>query len=144
METKHSKFIQHPLKYILIPLIVIMSIISYYRFMVRQDYLVRYEGTCDATIQKCFIGCEDDACTKESNYSKVVKYAPDIYKECGEDITDCEAANTCLPNDRNCSVTYCDPKIDDECTTPVVETNISNNDSNLPESGLLQNNETQI
>jgi hypothetical protein len=112
--------------------------------MVRQDYLVRYEGTCDATIQKCFIGCEDDACTKESNYSKVVKYAPDIYKECGEDITDCEAANTCLPNDRNCSVTYCDPKIDDECTTPVVETNISNNDSNLPESGLLQNNETQI
>ncbi|PIZ86732.1 hypothetical protein COX93_03360, partial [Candidatus Nomurabacteria bacterium CG_4_10_14_0_2_um_filter_30_12] len=74
--------------------------------------MVSYEGVCDPTIEKCFIGCEDDECTKEYYYSEVQKYAPDLYAECGNDITDCESANICLPEDKECSVSYCDETID--------------------------------
>lgn len=136
---------EHPLKYILIPLIFIVSIISFYRFIIHQDYLVRYEGVCDPTINKCFLGCEDDACTKEYNYSKVVKYAPDIYAECGDNITDCEVASRCLPSDRMCSITYCDTNVDGEiCTTPQNVLNKQNDNPNSTDGELLKNNNNQI
>lgn len=140
-----TKYKEHPLKYILIPLIFIISIVSFYRFVIRQDYLVRYEGVCDPTTDKCFLGCEDDACTQEYNYSKVVKYAPDIYSECGDNITDCEAASICLPSDRMCSITYCDTSVDgDICTIPQNAPNIQNDNPNSTEGEFLQDNNNQI
>jgi hypothetical protein len=84
--------------------------------------MVGYEGVCDPVLNigKCFEGCSDDACTEKYYYSKMVKYAPDLYKECGEDITDCEFANACLSDDRDCSVTYCNPEVEsDTCAAEV-------------------------
>jgi len=91
---------------------------SYVRFIMLQDYLVAYEGACDPALNSCFIGCSDDTCSEEYYYSEVQKYAPRIFEQCGADITDCNEANICLSqNDENCSVTYCDPNIEgDECT----------------------------
>lgn len=108
--------------YTLSALIFIVGVFSYYRFMIKQDYMVGYEGVCDPAINanKCFIGCDDDACTEEYYYSKMIKYAPDLYRECGEDITDCELANLCLPDDRECSVTYCNLEVkDNTCATEI-------------------------
>lgn len=118
--------------YILVSLIVVIGGISYYRFIVKHNYLVRYEGVCDPVTEKCFVSCEDDACTKEDYYSEVVKYAPDLYRECGKDITDCEAASMCLPDDRECSITYCNPVLDgDSCaTTPTNEPSVQSNITN--------------
>ncbi len=111
----------HVLSFVIIPLVIIVCFISYYRFMVRNDYVVGYEGKCNPAIEKCFVGCEDDACTKNNYYSKVQKYAPDLYKECGKDITDCENASKCLPGDRNCSIIHCDPTVEgDTCATSTV------------------------
>jgi len=47
------------------------------------------------------------------------KYAPDLFAQCGDDITECEVANVCLPQeDTQCSVTYCDLELDaGECET---------------------------
>jgi len=109
--------------------IIIVSIISYNRFIINNDYFVGYEGVCDPNIEKCFIGCEDDECTEEYYYSQIVKYAPDLYSECGEDITDCKEANVCLPSDRNCSITYCDIETDgDSCSTYIEKSNVETED----------------
>ena len=132
-----QKMRNHFFFYILVALVFMAGAFSYYRFMIRQDYMVGYEGVCDPAENKCFVGCDDDACTGEYYYSKMVKYAPDLYKKCGEDITDCESANLCLPDDRDCSVTYCNPEAEgDNCAT---EESIQNDNDIEEESS--QNNE---
>ena len=105
--------------YTLALLFILMVSASYFRFVVMKDYVVAYEGMCDPAENDCFVGCEDAECTEEYYYTKVQKYAPDIFAQCGDDITECEAANVCLPEeDTQCSVTYCDPELDgDECET---------------------------
>lgn len=118
--------------------IIIVGVFSYYRFMIKHDYVVGYQGVCDPATGKCFMNCEDDACTKVDYYSEMQKYEPDLYNECGKDITNCDAASVCLPSDRKCSITYCDKSTSDDdnvCQTPVgpqsdIQTNPINNPSN--------------
>lgn len=134
-----QKIRNHFFFYTLVTLIFIVGVFSYCRFMIRQNYMVGYEGVCDPAVNKCFAGCYDDACTEKYYYAKMVKYAPDLYEECGEDITDCESANVCLPDNRDCSVTYCNPEVEgDTCAT---ETNIQNDNDVEEESS--QNNENK-
>ena len=138
METKNTHFRDHILSYVLIPIIILIGVFSYYRFMVEHDYIVGYQGTCDPATGKCFMSCNDDACTQPSYYSEMQKYEPDLYKECGQDITNCDAADACLPTDRNCSIIYCDDRTSDNdntCQTPLdtqsnTQTNPINNPSN--------------
>lgn len=119
MEPIHTHFRKHFFSYILIIAILANVGFSYYRFIIKHDYLVGYEGTCDPKIEKCFTGCTDDACTENYYYSQMRKYEPDLFAECGADITDCETASICLPSDRRCSITYCNTEIDgsDACYT---------------------------
>jgi len=126
METKHTHFHDHILSYVLIFLIVTVGVFSYYRFMVKHDYVVGYQGVCDPATGKCFMSCEDDACTKIDYYSNMLKYEPDLHKECGNDISNCDAASVCLPGDRKCSISYCNREIDgDICQNDNVgDTNI--------------------
>ena len=133
IETIAKHLRNHFFFYILAPLMIIVSAFSYFRFIINNDYLIGYEGTCNPATEKCFTGCTDDACTESYYYSQMIKYAPDLYKECGKDITDCEAANTCLPEDRNCSITYCDPEVDgDICSTRTEETTTQDNSQTNP------------
>lgn len=139
MKTEQSHFRKHFFLYILALSIIVIGVFSYFRFIVNNDYIVEYEGACDPTMEKCFVGCEDDSCTKEYYYSSVQKYVPDLYRECGKDITDCEAASICLPEDLKCSVTYCDSEADgnDACYTEQ-----SNAQSADPTDKSLQDNNT--
>jgi hypothetical protein len=92
--------------------------------MVKHDYVVGYQGSCDPATGKCFKSCDDDACTKPNYYAEMQKYEPDLYKECGKDITDCAVASMCLPSDHRCSITYCDKNTSDNdnvCQTPIME-----------------------
>jgi len=133
MENKHTHFRNHFFLYIIVLLIFVIGVFSYCRFIIKHDYVVGYEGVCDLAINtnKCFAGCNDDACTEKYYYSKMIKYASDLYKECGEDITDCEAANSCLQGDRDCSVVYCNSEVDgDACAT---ETDIQNSKDDIEE-----------
>ncbi len=114
------KFYNHIFLYVLGLLTIIFVGTLYYRLIIKHDYIVGYEGECDPAIESCFVGCEDDECTEEYSYSMVQKYAPDLFEECGPDITDCAEASVCLPTDQECSVVYCDPEIDgDACSVPV-------------------------
>ncbi|MDD3531375.1 MAG: hypothetical protein PHV99_02175 [Candidatus Pacebacteria bacterium] len=86
---------------------------AYFRFMIVRDYMVAYEGECDPAAQSCFVGCDDSACTSEYYYAKVQKYAVHLQAECGPDITNCDAASVCLPEDEGkCLITYCDSELD--------------------------------
>ncbi|KKR41869.1 hypothetical protein A2356_03740 [Candidatus Nomurabacteria bacterium RIFOXYB1_FULL_39_16] len=127
--------------YILILLTIAVGITSYSRLFINQDYLVEYEGECDPIIEECFVGCEDDECTEEYYYTQIIKYAPDLYKQCGKDITDCESANICLPDDKICSITYCDIETDkDICELITKEQDIEDNNEEYTEEPLLENN----
>ncbi len=110
-------FSRNFLSYILIPLFILLVASSYLRFVVLNDYVVGYESDCDPITNVCFVGCENEECTKEYYYKKMHKYAPNLYNQCGEDITECEKADVCLQKDDvGCSVMYCDPKVDgNEC-----------------------------
>jgi hypothetical protein len=138
MKISNIHFRDNILPYILVPLIIIINIVSYYRFMVKHDYVVGYQGSCDPVTGKCFKSCDDDACIKVDYYSEMQKYEPDLYRECGKDITDCEAANTCLPGDHKCSITYCNKETSDHdnaCQDPLgsqsdTQINSINNTSN--------------
>ena len=104
--------------YTLLPLFVLFVMTSFYRFMALQDYMVAYEAACDPYDSECFAGCEDDECTAKYYYAQVTKYAPYVMAECGINITDCEAAASCTPEDKGkCSILYCVANDETECET---------------------------
>ena len=147
MNIKYKEFLSNNFfLLILSSAIIIVVSFSYDRFIVRHDYIVGYEGACDPVTEKCFIGV-DDTNGSEYYYTKIQKYEPDLYAECGADITDCNEANVCLVNDRKCLITYCDEntKTEDEKCTPTVEKlNNQENVSNLfVEDKILQDNTSE-
>ena len=95
---------------ICLALFVLSAGVSYHRFMIAGDYTVEYEGECDPATETCFIGCEDEECSEVYYYTIVEKHASDVHGQCGPDITECEEASMCLPNDTACSITYCSPE----------------------------------
>lgn len=141
MGIKYQKFLSNNFfLLVLLFAVIVVVFLSYNRFIVRHDYIVGYEGVCDPITEKCFVGV-DDTSGKEYYYSKVRKYAPDLYKECGSDITDCEAASICLPNDRRCSVTYCNSEIESNvCSALSTESNVQNNNQDSTLDETLQDN----
>lgn len=98
------------LLYTLVPLFVFFITVSYYRFFVIHDYVISYESECDPNKYDCFKKCADDACTSQTYYKVVEKYAPIILHECGATVEDCSFAKVCTKQNGNlCVVTYCDP-----------------------------------
>lgn len=125
MDIKHIHFRDHILFFTLVPLIILISIFSYYRFFISNDYVIKYEAECDPFIADCFVGCEDEECAEEYYYFYVQKYAANLYQQCGEDITDCETASVCLPSESKCSIIYCNTETDgDLCEILTEETEI--------------------
>ena len=104
----------HTFFYVLTLFVIISIGMSFYRFIIKNDYFVSYEVVCDPYAQSCFESCEDGKC---AYYAKIQKYAPNVYSQCGKDITDCKLASVCLPGDRKCSITYCNEGIDTDCET---------------------------
>lgn len=132
-------FRNHILSYSLVLLIVVIGILSYFRFIVNHDYIVEYEGICDPVLEKCFVRYEEDGGSEEYYYFYIQKYAADLYAQCGKDITDCEEANICLSSDRECSITYCDETDGSICETLTEETKVQNEEQKSIEGESLQN-----
>lgn len=97
----------------LVPLCILFVGASYVRFMVLEDYLVSYEVDCNPVTQSCFIGCDDEECTATYPFYIVEKKASELEKQCGVDISNCENARACIPEDSACSVTTCDSSNED-------------------------------
>ena len=87
---------------------------SYYRFVVTQDYTVGYEGLCDPYEEECFVYCEDDECIEPFYYSWIERNAGTLHQQCGDLVTECDAAYECPTDDNSCSISFCDSGTD-EC-----------------------------
>ncbi len=103
---------KHFLKIIIIPLLILMTGTSYYRFIVLEDYFVIYEIDCDPTEASCFIGCENDdesECSEEYFYALIERKATELRQLCGNNVSACEEAHECAEGVAVCEITYCDP-----------------------------------
>jgi hypothetical protein len=111
------------LTYTIIPLIIFTAAVSYYRFVVISDFMVSYEGECDPEIESCFVDCADDECSEEYYYTEITRHHNEIESLCGEDITDCEAANSCQESEE-CEILYCDPETDEDACEEINQDNL--------------------
>jgi hypothetical protein len=144
MSTKHTSFFRdHLLAIFLVPLITLALVVSFNRFFIKHDYLVSYEGSCDPVTQNCFIGCEDDGCDEEYFYKKMQKYGSDLYLECGNNVSGCESANSCFPENKECLISYCDAGLDGDICETITDTDQSYTDlynkDNYDGQDVLQN-----
>ena len=90
---------------------------SYVRFVINKDYIVEYKTECYPETDSCFIECEDDECNEVSYYVKLQKDAKSLFKQCGDNITECKDSLYCMENDVYCKITYCDAYADKECSS---------------------------
>lgn len=84
--------------------------------MILQDYTVGYEGFCDPYESSCYLYCEDDECSDPFYYSWIERNAGMLYAECGDLVTECDAAYECSDSDSSCFISFCDAETED-CTT---------------------------
>ncbi len=103
-------FLKHPLVFILVPICLVASVVSFYRFVVLEAYVVEYEGACDPVSEECFVGCVDELCTDIYYYAWVQKNAKTAQAECGPDVLECIDTATCAGGEKECVVRYCNPE----------------------------------
>lgn len=103
---------RHFFFYAVLLLLLISVSASLFRFLVIYDYEVTYEGDCDPYTESCFVYCEDDRCMDPFYYSWITAPANLIEEMCGDDVTSCDFAYSCLDSGA-CSVEYCDTDTDD-------------------------------
>lgn len=107
----------HLLTIVVLLLLLLLIAGAYVRFMVQHDYLVAYEVDCDPETHSCFVGCEDNECTETYDYKVIERHAAEIEALCGENVLECDAAQSCQPDVPICTVTYCDSTTNpDECS----------------------------
>ena len=98
----------------LILLFVFAATASFFRFMILKDYDVTYEAECSPYSEQCFIYCEDDDCEEVFYYKYITRHAEDLFRMCGGDITDCDAASYCDSGQVSCHIDWCNAEVD-EC-----------------------------
>jgi hypothetical protein len=101
---------------------------TYYRIMIKRDYLISAEAECDPYAEKCFIyECdpETEECTgdpeEDTYYYKLIKRKAFNIPSCNSDEDeDCESL-VCLENEEDCSYELCEEGNEDgiECVDPV-------------------------
>lgn len=91
---------------------------SFTRFYLQQDYLVKNEIECDPYEMNCYVWCEEDDldCEEPYYYAYATREATALKAICGTDITECDEAWYCDPEEIACVVEYCDPDYG-ECET---------------------------
>lgn len=108
-------FKKYVLFYTLIPLTLLLVAASYYRFIVTKDYTVSYEAECDPFSSSCYIYCEDEECLEPFYYSQITRNASELFELCGDDITECEEANSCEVNNSACINNFCSEETESGC-----------------------------
>lgn len=110
-------------------LLLVWSIgMSYYRYMVIHDYIIKIEAYCDPSAEVCFVrSCdtEDETaeCTgnpeEDTAYYKIVTRNAQYMPACDPMNADCPVS-VCREDEEGCSVEQCDVAADPEavCSNP--------------------------
>jgi hypothetical protein len=94
--------------FIIVGLLIVGSVaVTFWRYMIRRDYIVQAQTDCDPTTENCFIWecdpestVEGEACTGDPELD--TWYYKIIHRN-AKNIPDCD------PNDENCTALVCDP-----------------------------------
>ena len=96
---------------ILIWVFVVALIISvgatYYRYVVKRDYIIFAHVECDPKTESCFYAtCEGTDCPTEIEYYKKINKKAFNIELCDSESPDCKPL-VCQPNEADCEITAC-------------------------------------
>ncbi len=111
-------------------LLIAMSIgATYYRIVVRRDYLIENQVDCDPTLEKCFVyHCDPatESCTgneaEDTSYYKIAKRKANKIPDCDPDKDENCQPFVCGEKEKDCGETFCDEmskQEGEECNDPV-------------------------
>ncbi|MEI7749608.1 MAG: hypothetical protein WCJ25_01245 [Candidatus Moraniibacteriota bacterium] len=100
---------------------------TYYRIVVRRDYIVEAQTDCDPATEKCFVHhcdpaseeCAGDA-VADTSYYKISRRKAFMIPPCESGDESCQPF-VCDENEADCEVSFCDAqatKNGDECNNP--------------------------
>jgi hypothetical protein len=129
-QLNHSPFASK-LFLIIFALLLIGSIsLTFWRIVVKRDYIISAEQECDPYTEACFIytcspdedeECPADPAERMSYYKLIHKNAQNI-PLCDAQADECPAELTCAENEEECEYIYCDEDTvaeGEECVDPV-------------------------
>lgn len=128
--------------FIVLGLLIAVSVgVTYWRIMVKKDYIVEGQADCDPTVDKCFVwkcdpksDVEGEKCTGDPEsdiwYFQVARRNAAKIPLCDPDKDENCAPWTCGENEKDCSVAFCtedqlEAQYAAECSDPV-QYNIDN------------------
>lgn len=107
-------------------LIIGSAAITYYRIMIKRDYIISAEANCDPTAEKCFVYvCDPTAeeCAgnpeEDTSYYKIIKKRAANIPLCDPKQEDCQALQ-CGEGEKDCEEILCEDENEDEieCNDP--------------------------
>ena len=119
--------------FLVMGLLILGSVaVSYYKYMVKRDYIVQAEAECDPYTEACFVYvCDPEAgeeCTgdlvEDTSYYKLINRNAKNIPLCDPSDETCDAL-VCPEGEADCSFMLCDPATADEgaeCNDPVAYT----------------------
>lgn len=110
-------------KILIIAILVLIAgsvAVTYWRIMVKKDYIITAQADCDPTTEKCFVwncdpksNVEGEACTGDSEkdvwYYQIINRKAFNIPLCDPNDENCTAL-TCPEGEKDCSVEFCDEK----------------------------------
>jgi hypothetical protein len=125
--------------FVIIGLLIVGSVaVTFWRYMMKRDYIIQAQTDCDPTTENCFVwkcdpasSVEGEACTgdEESDtwYYKIIR-------------RNAKNIPLCDPNDENCTALVCDPGEKDCSEELCTDDNVPEGEScNDPEQYLIDN-----
>ena len=110
-------------------LLIVGSVsVTFWRIVIKKDYIIEAQADCDPTMEKCFVAHCDPAtettCTgdeeKDTTYFKKVKRVAANIPLCDPADESCKPL-VCGEREKDCEVAFCDEQTkgkDDECNDP--------------------------
>jgi hypothetical protein len=114
-------------------LLIIASVaVTYWRIMVKRDYIISAQQDCDPATEQCFVSsCDpesDSECAatpekERTTYYKIIKKNAKNIPLCDAQKDECPKELTCADGEAECSFEYCDASNlpdGEECNDPAV------------------------
>lgn len=117
-------------------LLILGSIVTtYYRIVIKNDYIIEAQGECDPSLENCFVyECdpEFEECSgdpeEDTSYYKIVRRNASKISSCNIEDENCKPFE-CEIDEKECEEIFCNEETkteDDTCITPE-EYNVENN-----------------
>ena len=127
---------------VFVVLIVISIIVTYYKIMIKRDYMIEAQIDCDPETESCFVyKCdpEQEECTgnpeEDMSYYKIINKNASRVSVCDSGVEECQPL-VCEVGEPDCEITLCSPEDSsgDSCSN-LGES--SNEKSAIPEEDAL-------